>query len=238
MRVIRAVVEYNDSGFLVYADNYCGAFTRGKTKEEALGKLPDEIRRYHLWATEDSLPQNEPLTVMVVREKISNLQIRDADSDIIFETEKPPLSLEEYSGLRTLVMKSARDFEALYLSVPDKNYTTLPARQTFYGAVPRTAFEMYQHTNGVTDYYVGEIGITVDNLSNIVENRINALRCIESTPFFLTNALYTGSYEEQWSLRKVLRRFVWHDRIHAQAMYKMASNIWGKQGVKNPFFFD
>lgn len=24
-----------------------------------------------------------------------------------------------------------------------------------------------------------------------------------------------------WSVRKVLRRFVWHDRIHAKAMWKM-----------------
>ena len=36
---------------------------------------------------------------------------------------------------------------------------------------------------------------------------------------FLENVVVAGSYGEDWSLRKVLRRFIWHDRIHAKAMY-------------------
>ena len=97
---------------------------------------------------------------------------------------------------------------------------------------------MYQHANNVTNYYVGEIGIQMNNLPNIIENRISALEHIESTPHLLKNATYDGSYGEQWSLKKVLRRFVWHDRIHAKAMCRMAVNIWGKQDINNPYFFD
>ncbi len=44
-RVVKAVVEYNDGGYLIYANNYCGAYTRGKTKEEALNKFEKEIRQ-------------------------------------------------------------------------------------------------------------------------------------------------------------------------------------------------
>ena len=33
---------------------------------------------------------------------------------------------------------------------------------------------------------------------------------------FLKNPVISGSYGEEWSLRKLLRRFVWHDRIHAR----------------------
>ncbi len=238
IHLIRAVVEYNDNGFLVYADNYCGAYTRGRTETEALGKLKGEIQRYLLWSTGNNLTENETIEICVIQRKVSDLQICDADSDIIFETEKLPLSKKEYVRLKTLVIKSAGDFEELYVSIPDKNQTTLEERQTFYGYVPRTAYEMYLHTNNVTNYYIGEIGIQMDNLPNIVENRIRALEHIESTPHFLENATYDGSYGEQWSLKKVLRRFVWHDRIHAKAMYRMAVNIWGKQDITNPYFFD
>ncbi len=38
IHLINAVIEYNDNGFLVYADNYCGAYTRGNTEVEALGQ--------------------------------------------------------------------------------------------------------------------------------------------------------------------------------------------------------
>ena len=34
----------------------------------------------------------------------------------------------------------------------------------------------------------------------------------------------------------VLRRFLWHDRIHARAMWRTASALWSS-GLKNPFFF-
>lgn len=237
MYLIRAVIEYNEDGFLIYADNYPGAYTRGKTEGEALAKLTGEIRSYQFWATAYAPSQNEPIEIQVVQRKRSDMQICDADTDVIFTSEQVPLTAEEYDKLKALALKSAADFDALYLSIPDKNRTTLQARKTFYGPVPRTAQEMYEHTNNVTDYYVGEIGVTMDNLPNIRENRNIAFEGIESTPDYLNNIVYDGSYGEQWSLRKVLRRFIWHDRIHAKAMYRMATKIWGKGAIRNPYHF-
>lgn len=31
---------------------------------------------------------------------------------------------------------------------------------------------------------------------------------------------FIGVFKEEWSLRKVLRRFIWHDGIHAKAIYE------------------
>ena len=39
-------------------------------------------------------------------------------------------------------------------------------------------------------------------------------------------------------LSKVLRRFIWHDRIHAKAMYRMAVKTFGSNVVPNIFQFD
>lgn len=96
---------------------------------------------------------------------------------------------------------------------------------------------MYIHTNNVTNYYVGEIGIEISNLTNILENRMYAIQKIEEKEDYLQNKVYKGSYDEEWSLRKVLRRFIWHDRIHAKAMYRMAAKIWGKEKIADPFYF-
>lgn len=54
----------------------------------------------------------------------------------------------------------------------------------------------------------------------------------------LKNTVFRGSYDEEWSLRKVLRRFIWHDRIHAKAMYRMAVKTFGKDAIPDIFFFD
>lgn len=55
-------------------------------------------------------------------------------------------------------------------------------------------------------------------------------------PGFPDNLMQEGSYGEMWSVRKVLRRFVWHDRIHAKAMWRMTKKTFDVE-VENVFCF-
>ena len=81
--------------------------------------------------------------IIIVQEAACELEVWDADSDVLFETEKSPLTLAEYQYFKTIALKSAADFLALYKSIPDKNCSIKTARRTFYGQVPCTAEEMY-----------------------------------------------------------------------------------------------
>ena len=173
----------------------------------------------------------------LVQEKESDLQIRDADSDVLFATEERPLTAEEYGFLKSLAMRSAEDFHALYLSFPDKHKSVLPYRETFYGPVPRTAEEMYQHTKNVNGYYFSEVGAVADNEGTIVSCRARGFEALESIDGFLSLEPVTGSYGERWSVRKVLRRFIWHDRIHARAMYRMGIMTFGAGSIPDLFRF-
>ena len=177
------------------------------------------------------------MDVAIIEEKVSELTICDADSDVLFESEKALLTTEEYAELKSLVLRSARDFLALYQSVPDKNAAAAPERRTFYGKVPRSAEEMYVHTKNVNKYYFSEIYVDADNDGSIYTCRKRGFEALEATPNFLQNTVFEGSYGEMWSLRKVLRRFIWHDRIHARAMYRMAVKLFGAESIENPFCF-
>ena len=90
---------------------------------------------------------------------------------------------------------------------------------------------MYKHTKNVNTYYFGEIGVQVDNNGTIAECRERGFALLERQRDFLENQVFLGSYDEEWSLRKVLRRFIWHDRIHAKAMYRMALKTFGTGAV-------
>lgn len=136
-----------------------------------------------------------------------------------------------------MALKSAKDFLLLYEQIPDKDKSVLPYRKTFYGDVPRTAREMYIHTKNVNSYYFGEIGVEADNEGTILSCRRRGFSLLEQMPDYLENKVYMGSYEEEWSVRKVLRRFLWHDRIHAKAMYRMAVKTFGEGVVSNRFCF-
>ncbi len=232
---VRCVWEHNGDDSILYADNFVGAFTRGASKDLALRKMSGEIRSYFRWKG-DLVPG--PLEPEIIQEKRSELTVADADSDVLFDTEREELSQTEYAALKALALKSAHDFLTLYQAIPDKNKSCLPVRETFYGQVPRTAFEMYEHTKNVNDYYFDEIGVSADNEGTILECRERGFAALESQPDFLKNTVYLGSYDEEWSLRKVLRRFIWHDRIHAKAMYRMAVKTFGSDVVPNVFLFD
>ena len=233
---INAVAEFNQDGHLIYADNFIGAYVRGKTQQEALQKFPHEIAQYCRWL---GCPENDDTcAISIVQQKQSQLQICDADSDVLFDSELPPLSMAEFQKLSALASRSAKDFEVLYRSIPLKNEALVAPRKTFYGMVPSTAEEMYRHTKNVNEYYFGEIGISADNEPDIYACRLAAFRALQQQPDFLDNAVFDGSYGEQWSLRKVCRRFIWHDRIHAKAMFRAAAKLYGKDQIANPFCFE
>ena len=231
---IECVWEHNGEDTLLYAGSLPGAYTRGESLETALRKMDREAISYLRWT---GAPDPERVAVEIVQERVSSLEIRDADSDVLFESEKAPLRLEAYAQLKALALKSAEDFLALYEAVPDKTRSCLPVRQTFYGQVPRTAEEMYIHTKSVNSYYFGEIGVEADNEGTIADCRRRGFAALEAMPDFLANPVVCGCYDEDWTLRKVLRRFLWHDRIHARAMYRMACNTFGSNLIPNIFIF-
>ena len=232
---IRCVYEHNGDDTLLYADNFIGAYARGASLQIAMNKMNREVASYLNWC---NAAQYGELPVEIVQEKQSDLQICDADSDVLFDSEKGALTKAEYDELKKLVLQSAQDFLLLYGDIPDKNKSSLPHRKAFYGDVPRTAEEMYVHTKNVNAYYFGEIGVEVDNEGTILECREKGFELLEQMPDYLENKVYTGSYDELWSLRKVMRRFIWHDRIHARAMYRMAVRTFGENTVPDRFRFN
>ena len=235
MDKIRCVWEHNGNDTLLYAVDYPGAYARGCCLQEAVEKMRTEIPAFCTWAC---IPAPALCEIEISQDASCELQVRDADSDVLFTWERDPLSLEEYNHLKELALHSAEDFLNLYTSIPDKNRAARPNRTTFYGAVPRTADEMYLHTKNVNAYYFGEIGVDADNEGTIVMCRARGFAALEQQPDYLTRPAQEGSYDEWWSLRKMLRRFLWHDRIHAKAMYRMTKRNSMVDNIADPFRFD
>ncbi len=225
--------EHNGNDTILYALDQVGAFTRGESLSAAIAKMPAEIKSYLAWKGD---PVPDLIEIVIAEEKESALDIRDADSDAIFDREKAPLTREEYEVLKALALRSAKDFLALYESIPDKDVGLSPLRKTFYGQVPRTAREMYAHTKSVNAYYFGGIGVDAGNDGGIYGCRKRGFDALEAQPDFLQKPVIEGSYGEYWSLRKMLRRFIWHDRIHARAMWRGAIKIFGAEKIVNSFY--
>lgn len=221
---IRCVWEHKGEDTILWAADYPGTFARGAGLSEALAKLPEDLKAWADWTGQGVPEETEPVIVAQIE---SGLDVRDADADALLDAEREPLERAEYERLRDMALRSAEQFLRLYESVPDPDRSANPVRQTFYGAVPRTAREMYEHTKNVNAYYFGELGVEADNEGDIVDCRRRGFEALEKQPDFLKNPVYEGSWDEDWTLRKLLRRFIWHDRLHARAMVRMAKRTFG-----------
>jgi hypothetical protein len=224
LQTVRCVWGLGGEDTILWAADYPGAFARGANLQEALEKLPKDLLD---WADWTGAAAPEVCDIQLVGEIESGLDVRDADSDVLMDAEKAPLGWDEYERLRDMALRSAERFLALYRAIPDPDRSANPIRQTFYGPVPRTAREMYEHTKNVNAYYFGEIGVETDNGGDIVSCRRRGFDALEKQPDFLKNPVFEGSRDESWTLRKLLRRFVWHDRLHARAMARMIKRTFG-----------
>lgn len=119
---IRCIWEHNGNDSIVYSDNFPGAFTRGKDFITTASKMKNEIISYAKWSG-CSLPDS--FDIELVMDKPSDLQIRDADSDVLFDSEKMPLIKDEYNKLNSLALRSAECFYKLYEMIPNKNRSAL-----------------------------------------------------------------------------------------------------------------
>ena len=220
---------------LIQFDDFPGSYVRGRSKEEALEKAPAEIASYLQWYDNSIL--EEPLFFSESRNYEADLQVCDADSDVLLDCDRKPLTQMEYQSLKALTLHSATCFQQLFDSVPHKTLSVSPARKTFYGQVPATAEEMYRHTKNVNAYYFDQIGVNADNEPDITACRENGFALLEAKDGYLDNRLFDGSFDELWTLRKLFRRFIWHDRIHARAMFRLAKQLPDYDRVQNPFYF-
>ena len=145
--------------------------------------------------------------------------------------------MEAYTDLKTLALKSAADFHDLYASIPDKN------RASHLNAKPST--DKFRARRRKCTCILGmSMTITLARLAwmrtmrDHLVLRQRGFAALEQKPGFLAMPAREGSYGEYWSLRKMLRRFLWHDRIHAKAMYRVGTALFGAENIKNPFAFE
>ena len=81
---MRAALEYNGKGCMLFSLDCPGAFARGASREEAAAKLPADAEAFCRWAGWD-VPAGP---VDVVEEKYqTDVQVEDADGDILFAAE-------------------------------------------------------------------------------------------------------------------------------------------------------
>ena len=221
---MQIIYETNGLGFLGWIADLPGAYIRGKTLEEARGKVNKEIALYNEWLN------FEKAIDMKINEEIkkSDLHIEDADSDIIFDSELIDFDKkEEFLFWCNKVLLSGTKTEEIYKRMKNKSLIDITMkRKTFYGDVYCTINDQYRHIVNVQNYYLNQIGTEMNIADELRLNRIEFVKKLKEKYLKEGNKLYRNESED-WTVKKVIRRTIWHDRIHIRAIERMENRLSG-----------
>ena len=238
MSELKAVLEYNDKGVTLWSAAYPGVFARGKTAEEAAKKLPAACRRFRLWAKLSPASANtEGEDIHYIQKIKADAALDEGFTNALFSDEKLPMDMAQYTSLKSLCLASAKDFETLFASIPQKDRALLKSRRTVYGKVPVTSRDMLAHVQAEQRRYASLFGISLCGAQGLLAERKLLFSGLEAQPGFLSDRVFISSDGELWSIKKLMRRLLWHDSIHGRALYRKAVSFWQKEQVKNPFGF-
>ena len=237
--LISIAFETNGKGYIGYLVELPGAYIRGRTEEGAISKLRQEVNLYLKWL---SITPEQDYKIQVVQRHQSALAVEDADNEILLDTDRDTMGEEEFKNLVDLVCYSGETFLQLYKKTRFKDWVDESRiRKTFYGENPKTIQEIFNHVKGCHHYYLTRTKITFEKKEEeFTKIREFCLEKIEELYRVNNSSLIFEVENELWTIKKILRRFIWHDRIHAKAM----TRILEKQrqlGViseyENPFYF-
>jgi hypothetical protein len=236
-------LETNGKGFMGFILELPGSFVRGRTEKEVLSKVPAEARSYLEWLESRS---KIPETIRVIQRHQCKLTVEDGDCEILLNADQESVAPTDFTKLVELAKYSGQTFSSLYKNSQLREWVD-PAkeRSTFYGETPKTIEETYNHVNRTQYYYLSRLsrtGIRFPENSELdfVRTRGYCLDQIEKMFAKNGNSQLFEVDNEQWTLKKILRRFIWHDRIHGKAIVRTLrkQKLLGLIGdCQDPFHF-
>lgn len=214
-------METNGKGFHGFIVELPGAFVRGPSEEEAVSKAQGEAESYLRWLGQK---RAQSPRVRIVQTLQCRLTVEDADCEILLADDKQQMSDQEFRLLAELAKYSGITFNTLFDSAKLKDWVDeARIRTTFYGQNKKTIREIFDHVKQTQCFYISRTGLSLN------ENREEPFMRMRDLSLETLASLFRKSEKskiytldgEDWTLKKILRRFIWHDRIHGKAIVRI-----------------
>jgi len=228
----------DDGRSMVHIADLPGCIVRAGTRAAALRELPAAIEAYQAWLRrhgEPALPTSGPIEIEVAEERAQGGPFDPGDTAALFSPDLEPLTSEEMEQFFRLMGYNRADLLALVGDPSDELLDWRP----FPGAY--NLRRVLRHVGNGEEWYVSRI-VPVETLPPEWEDDAHlphfvflemARRTAIERLRLLTDEERAGVFyptfgtqhpEEPWTARKVLRRFLEHEREHtAQAREILAA---------------
>lgn len=198
-----------------------GCFANGATRQAALDNLQHSSAAYHAWLRQhdDYTPDVRGPFVFTVKEVFQIAHEGNYEINSFFVPDAQPATDEDIEWALTLMGWQREDLLERVSELAEEILDWMPP----YASDALSIRQILDHIAQAEVWYMGRLdekppSIVVANLPGSTLDRLQrarqaAIMRIKSYPKEFRGKVFTHQ-GEQWSLRKVLRRAVWHERDH------------------------
>jgi len=234
----KALDEDGEAGYHAWVFPYLGFATWAETEPHVLEKIPQKLLDYLQFRQQHDLPpQDVPSpsgqTQVEVGERVTGNEILFSPD---YQAATPRVVDETIALLHATRTELLEAISELADEVLDWNP---PYRRFPSWARWRTIRQILAHlANTETHYYLSSIGIQTDilpasenapwqaHLSRHREVTMEALRILKTSHDLARIRFYDDG---AWSVRKALRRLVWHERLHTKSIRRIIKAYWAQR---------
>ncbi len=199
-----------------------GCFSQARTKKDAIDNSTESIKEYLNWRegyNYSESNQTEPIQFEIVEKFDKLIYEGNYIINAFFEADKQIFLPEEIYQIEWLLDCSRNDLANIL-----KTLTTDQLDQTIKGEVQKNIRGVLRHIATAEVWLLESINLAFDR-SEIPVETFEALSktrnyTVSILEKFINNDTIAIRKSEQWSPRKVIRRMLWHERIHTQQIRK------------------
>lgn len=216
-----------------------GCIARAPTRDEALSRVPDAIRETRAWLRrhgEPAPPADEPIEIEIAGESTGLGPFDPGDAAALFPPDREPLTSEEMEHYFRLMAHARADLLALVRDLSNDVLDWQP------GPGSLSIRRLLRHIGNAEQWYVSRLvppetlppewehdeGLPIFKFLEM-ERRTAIARLRQLTDEERSGVFYpthwTRHAEEPWTARKVLRRFLEHEREHTAQVREVLASL-------------
>jgi len=225
-------LEHGDQWWYAHVAELPGCFTRGSTREAVLASLGKAIADHLAFLGAHGHRLEGGSSGFAVVEEVEGIpELGESGGAVaLFASDKASVGAQEFDGSLNLMQWNRGELLALIQPIPEdtRNARALPGK--------RTLNETLRHVMNAEEWYISRLGLGVQKEyegharrlrlgrrqtipERLVVTRKAAVQTLKEVfergkLGIFTRVAHTRHPEEEWTFRKVLRRFVEHEREH------------------------
>lgn len=212
-----------DGGYMAWVHELPGCFARAATREEIEAKIPLSIAEFLAWARGGRTASLEAIEFKIVEEVMTPKLARDADSDVLLQSDRAPLTSTAWVQVDRWLRRSRKELLQLLQETDEPDFDRKPegCPRSVREAIMHVAFAEFMYAAWTFDLRSRRgMEAFLRWTRRITLLRMRALA--RSDRGAVTQAEWEGAPRpEAWTARKAARRLVWHERLHLKAIKRL-----------------